>query len=74
MTYQLHWSATPLHEATGDVLEYRAAEYERYQAEREFLATGRGTLEAWSAANYMETAFQTEAALYCAARDRREPA
>lgn len=61
---ELHWSVTPPAHADPVVLEYRAAEYERRQAERDFMATERGTVEAWSAAEYMESAFLAEGALY----------
>ena len=66
MTHKLHWSVTPPAHCDGrpEVLEYRAAQYEREQAERDFMGTEPGTLEAWSAAHYMESAFQTEGALY----------
>ncbi len=69
---KLHWSVIPPAHCGPDsaVLEYRAAQYERHQAERDFTDTGRGTLEAWSAANYMESAFQAEGALYWRAADR----
>lgn len=62
----LHWSVMPPADCDGkpEVLEYRAAQYEREQAERDFTETGRGTLEAWSASLYMESAFLTEGALY----------
>ncbi|MFF0183482.1 hypothetical protein [Streptomyces sp. NPDC005244] len=67
----LHWSVVPPADCDDkpEVLEYRAAEYERRQAEDEFIATEPGTLEAWHLANYMESAFQAEGVLYYAARD-----
>ncbi|MGW6789977.1 hypothetical protein [Streptomyces chartreusis] len=74
VAYPRHWSAAPLCDAPGDVLEYRAAEYERRMAEDDFMETERGTLEAWHLAAYMESAFQVEGALYHAARRAREPA
>jgi hypothetical protein len=72
--HKLHWSVIPPAHCGSEsrVLEYRAAEYERHQAEREFLETERGTLEAWHLANYMESAFLAEGALYYVAREQYE--
>ncbi|MFJ4828476.1 hypothetical protein ACIP79_00835 [Streptomyces sp. NPDC088747] len=68
----LHWSVIPPAHCGPEsaVLEYRAAQYEREQAERDFMKTDRGTLEAWSASNYMESAFQAEGSLYWPAAER----
>ncbi|MFE0101225.1 hypothetical protein [Streptomyces sp. NPDC059009] len=63
-----HWSVTPVAYATGPVLEFRAAQLERYGAEADFLATQRGTLEAWSAGLYMESAWLAESWAYHAAK------
>lgn len=46
------------------VQAYLAARLERHQAERDFTVTGCGTLDGWSAGNYMEAAWQAEGAAY----------
>lgn len=65
---RLHWSVMPVAFAPPLVLEFRAAQLERHQAERDFMAAGCGTLEAWSAGNYMESAWLAESWANTAAR------
>lgn len=61
----LHWSVTPpaFCDAAPLLLEFRAAEYERLQAERDFIAAWGTPLEK-PAADYMESAFLAEGARY----------
>lgn len=61
------WYLT-LHVNGPQVQAYLAARLERHQAERDFMETERGTLDAWSAGNYMESAWQTECDAYLEAR------
>ncbi|AZM51828.1 hypothetical protein DMA15_03855 [Streptomyces sp. WAC 01529] len=63
---RLHWSVMPVSFAPEVVLEFRAAQLERHQAEREFMAAWDTPAESSTAA-YMESAWLAESWAYAAA-------